>query len=124
MAASGVSPFATAATAITDDAARAAEGEFTVIDRDQERSDDRPHPESPWWWGLGPIGAVGLVVLGIAAVVWSFLHLPGTAENQATDYYRASRIVAIGLVVAGTALLGRIRTRGSDKKATREHEAA
>ncbi|MFI5881176.1 hypothetical protein [Streptomyces sp. NPDC051554] len=95
-----------------------------MIDRDQERSDDRPHLESPWWWGLGPIGAVGLVVLGIAAVVWSFLHLPGTAENQATDYYRASRIVAIGLVVAGTALLGRIRTRGSDKKATREHEAA
>lgn len=95
-----------------------------MIDRDHKQSDDRPHPAAPWWWGLGPIGAVGLVVLGIAAVVWSFLHLPGTADNQATDYYQASRIVAIGLVVAGTALLGRIRSRASDKETTREHEAA
>ncbi|MEV6507336.1 hypothetical protein [Streptomyces sp. NPDC051642] len=97
-----------------------------MIDRDHERSDDQSHPAAPWWWGLGPIGAVGLVVLGIAAALWSFLHLPGTAGNQAVDYYRASRVVAIGLVVAGTALLGRIRTRASDKDATatREHEAA
>ncbi|WP_405988659.1 hypothetical protein [Streptomyces sp. NBC_00986] len=97
-----------------------------MIDSDDARSEDRPHPAAPWWWGLGPIGAVGLVVLGIAAALWSFLHLPGTAENQATDYYRASKVVAIGLVVAGTALLGRIRTRASDKEATatREHEAA
>ncbi|MFJ5307192.1 hypothetical protein [Streptomyces sp. NPDC088350] len=92
-----------------------------MIDRDDEQT----HPAAPWRWGLGPTGAVGLVVVGIAAALWSFLHLPGTTENQAVDYYRASRVVAIGLVLAGAALLGRIRARRtSDKEATREQEAA
>ncbi|MFA7764433.1 hypothetical protein [Streptomyces sp. NRRL S-448] len=35
--------------------------------------------------------------------------LPGTPENLATGYYQAAQVLAIGLVLTGSALLGRRR---------------
>ncbi|MEU9498368.1 hypothetical protein [Streptomyces sp. NPDC048196] len=77
------------------------------------RPEDRVYDSSPWWAGLGPVGAVVLIVGGVVWAVWSFLRLPGDAQGQAMGYYRASRFVAIGLVVGGTALLGWMRDRAS-----------
>ncbi|MEV0274937.1 hypothetical protein AB0I22_00910 [Streptomyces sp. NPDC050610] len=80
------------------------------------------HGESPWWWGLGPLGAIGLVLVGIAAAAWSFLRLPGTADNPASGYYQASKVIAIGLVIAGSTLLGRIRSRTSPAENAKDRE--
>ncbi|WP_157996945.1 hypothetical protein, partial [Streptomyces otsuchiensis] len=70
-------------------------------------------PEEPWWGEVGPIGAVGIIVAGIAVAVWAWTGMPGVAENPATTYYEASRFAAIGLVVAGTWLLAQLRSRRS-----------
>ncbi|MFE7116991.1 AtpZ/AtpI family protein [Streptomyces sp. NPDC057654] len=80
---------------------------------DQPAQPEDHHDASPWWWGLGPLGAIVLVLLGIAAAAWSFFQLPGTADNPASGYYQASKVIAIGLVIAGTTLLGRLRSRTS-----------
>ncbi|MEU1669761.1 hypothetical protein ABZ547_40490 [Streptomyces sparsogenes] len=82
-----------------------------------EQRTDRPdaprHDASPWWWGLGPVGGALLVVAGVLAGAWVFLELPGAPGESATGYYGAARVVAIGLVVGGGALLGRGRARGA-----------
>ncbi|MGW7520182.1 hypothetical protein ACWGJ2_31845 [Streptomyces sp. NPDC054796] len=51
--------------------------------------------------------------MGIVAVLWLFLGLPGTPEDATTTYYSAAKVAAVGLVVAGTATLGRFRSRAS-----------
>ncbi|POX39551.1 hypothetical protein C3486_17905 [Streptomyces sp. Ru73] len=70
---------------------------------------ERSYDDAPWWAGFGPVGAVGLIVLGAVVAVWVFFRLPGTPENLAGGYYGAAKIIAIGLVVAGGALWGRSR---------------
>ncbi|MEU6115184.1 hypothetical protein ABZ840_11740 [Streptomyces sp. NPDC047117] len=70
---------------------------------------ERSHVEAPWWAGLSGPGAVGLIVLGAVLAVWVFFRLPGTPENLAGGYYGAAKVIAIGAVVAGSALLGRGR---------------
>ncbi|MEU9125543.1 hypothetical protein AB0C96_37920 [Streptomyces sp. NPDC048506] len=79
---------------------------------------------SPWWAGLGPVGGAVLVLLGVVAGVLSFLGLP---EGHAvpTALYGAGKAVAIGLVIVGTALIGRLRGAGApdpDAGAVGEHE--
>src|SRR5690606_18251850 len=64
------------------------------------------HPIAPWWADLGTWGAVGLIVLGVVAAVWMFHGLPGTTETPAAGYLQVAKVVAVGLVVAGTGLLG------------------
>ncbi|MFD7923375.1 hypothetical protein ACFV3R_29690 [Streptomyces sp. NPDC059740] len=76
-----------------------------------ERDQSDEHPQAPWWWGLGPVGAALLVLAGIAWALWEFLG-PGAADDPAAGY-RGSRVVAIGLVLLGTALLQRFRSRRS-----------
>jgi len=61
----------------------------------------------PWWAGTGSGGAVALIALGVLAAVWVFFRLPGVPQNPATGYYQAAKVAAIGLVIAGSALLGR-----------------
>ncbi|MEU1347547.1 hypothetical protein ACFYPA_12660 [Streptomyces sp. NPDC005775] len=90
--------------------------------KDVERTDERVHAPEPWWADLGTWGAVALMALGGLAAVWAFFRLPGTPENIATGYYQAAKIAAIGLVIAGTALLGRDRDR--DAAAGETDEAA
>ncbi|MFJ9668071.1 hypothetical protein ACIRPP_26215 [Streptomyces sp. NPDC101219] len=70
-------------------------------------------PGAPWWADLGTWGAVALVAGGGAAAVWMFLGLPGTPDTPAGGYYQIAKVVAVGLVVAGTGLLGRRRERGT-----------
>ncbi|MEU1805479.1 hypothetical protein [Streptomyces sp. NPDC019937] len=81
-----------------------------------ERDHSDEHPQAPWWWGVGPIGAVLLIVTGIAWALWEFLGSGATDDPVAG--YQASKVVAIGLVLLGAAVLERFRSRRS-----RAHEA-
>lgn len=80
------------------------------IERTDERADERTHGPGPWWAGLGTWGAIGLVVFGVLWAVWVFLRLPGAPENPATGYYQAAKVLAVGLVLAGSSLLSRRRS--------------
>ncbi|MGJ3560194.1 hypothetical protein ACR6C2_23035 [Streptomyces sp. INA 01156] len=51
-------------------------------------------------------------------------RLPGTPEELATGYYQAAKIGAIGLVIVGSALLGRRRARTAGTEETAEAERA
>ncbi|WP_314177832.1 hypothetical protein [Streptomyces winkii] len=84
-----------------------------MTDKNVEQTGEQ-HPQAPWWAGLGTGGAVTLIVLGAVAAAWTFLApaaglswLPFTPEEPATGYYQAAKVVAIGLVILGTTLLGR-----------------
>ncbi|MFD7441056.1 hypothetical protein [Streptomyces sp. NPDC059909] len=92
-----------------------------MTDKDVEQTDERGYDAGPWWAELGTLGAVALIVFGVLAAAWVFLRLPGTPENLATGYYGAAKVLAIGLVIAGSALLGRRRTRAA---ATEERNLA
>ncbi|MGW9175471.1 hypothetical protein [Streptomyces decoyicus] len=81
-----------------------------------ERDQSDAHPQAPWWWGIGPVGAVLLIVTGIAWALWEFVG-SGLVDGPAAGY-QGSKIVAIGLVLLGTAVLERLRSRRS-----RAHEA-
>ncbi|WP_328297842.1 hypothetical protein OG389_08455 [Streptomyces sp. NBC_00435] len=83
-----------------------------MTEKDVERTDERGYDPGPWWAGLGTWGAVGLIVFGGLWAVWISLRLPGTPENPATGYYHAAKVLAVGLVLAGSSLLGR-RRRGA-----------
>lgn len=89
-----------------------------MADDARDRSDEE-HPQAPWWWGMGPVGAALLVVAGIAWALWAFLGSSGT-EDTSTDGYQASRIIAIGLVIGGTAALERFRARTSRTRRAEE----
>lgn len=79
-----------------------------VLSNDEhDRSDARP--EAPWWWGIGPVGAVLLIVIGIAGTLWVFVW--SDAMDDTTAGYQTSKVVAIGLVLLGTAVLERFRSR-------------
>ncbi|WP_405488583.1 hypothetical protein [Streptomyces sp. NBC_00096] len=80
-----------------------------MTDKDIERTDERGDGPGPWWAGLGTWGAVGLIVFGVLWAAWIFLRLPGTPEIPATGYYQAAKVLAVGLVLAGSSLLGRRR---------------
>ncbi|MCH6163797.1 hypothetical protein [Streptomyces marispadix] len=93
-----------------------------------EKSDGQGCQHEPWWAGLGTRGAVGLVVLGGIAAAWTFLApaaglgwLPFTPEEAATGYYQAAKVAAIGLVILGSALLGR-RSRGAGAEEAKRPE--
>lgn len=102
--------------AAAEGAGRHLTGEPTHMTDERHRPDDHHDDSAPWWWGLGPMGAIGLVVLGIAAALWSFFRLPGTADDRTVDYHGAARVIAIGLVVGGTLLLSRTRARASHEE--------
>ncbi|MER7915711.1 MULTISPECIES: hypothetical protein [unclassified Streptomyces] len=95
-----------------------------MTDRGVERSDGRGQGPGPWWAGLGTWGAVALIVFGGLGAVWISLRLPGTPQEPASGYYGAARVVAIGLVIAGSALLNRRRARSaaSGESAGAEHD--
>lgn len=91
-----------------------------MTDKDVDQTDERGYAPGPWWVDLGTWGAVALIVFGGLAAAWVFLWPPGTSEELAQGYYRAARVVAIGLVVAGCALLGRRRARAAAAAAAAE----
>ncbi|MFE7780770.1 hypothetical protein [Streptomyces nigrescens] len=82
-----------------------------MADKDVEQTDERGHLPGPWWADLGTWGAVALIVFGGLAAAWAFFRLPGTPDEPAVGYYWAAKVIAIGLVIVGSALLGRRRTR-------------
>lgn len=79
---------------------------------------------SSWWADLGTWGAVALIVCGGLAAAWAFFRLPGTPDESASGYYGAAKVIAIGLVLAGSTLLGRRRTRATAIEETNERGRA
>ncbi|MCL8013526.1 hypothetical protein [Streptomyces sp. AS02] len=92
--------------------------------KDVEQTDERDYGPGPWWADLGTWGAVGLIAFGCAVAAWGFLRLPGAPQEMATGYYMAAKIVAVGLVVAGSSLLGRRCDRVAATGGTRETDPA
>ncbi|WP_258564745.1 hypothetical protein [Streptomyces himalayensis] len=70
------------------------------------------------------MGAVSLIIFGGLAAAWVFFRLPGAPEELATGHYGAAKVIAIGLVIAGSALLGRRRARAAVAEETSEPERA
>ncbi|MFF8431257.1 hypothetical protein ACF07Y_40215 [Streptomyces sp. NPDC016566] len=94
-----------------------------MADKDVEQTDERGYAAAPWWADLGTWGAVALIVFGGLAATWVFLRLPGTSEEQAFGYYGAAKVIAIGVVSVGCALLGRRRARAAAVEVTNEQNA-
>ncbi|MER6851328.1 hypothetical protein AB0A81_37535 [Streptomyces flaveolus] len=78
---------------------------------DRARGQDTDAADAPWWAGFGPAGGVALLVSGLGLLLWLVLGT-GTAGSDWSRSYGAGKILAIGCVVAGTALLA--RRRGQD----------
>ncbi|GES31263.1 hypothetical protein AB0G60_13470 [Streptomyces angustmyceticus] len=95
-----------------------------MADKDVEQSDERGYGPGPWWGDLGTWGAVGLIVFGGLVAAWVFFRLPGTPDEPASGYYGAAKVIAIGLVVVGSTLLGRRRSRAAASGETKEREGA
>ncbi|KAF4407160.1 MULTISPECIES: hypothetical protein [Streptomyces] len=94
-----------------------------MTDKDVEQTDERgTGPGLPWWAGLGTWGAVAVIGFGGLAAAWVFFRLPGTPEEPAAGYYQVAKVVAVGLVIVGSVLLGRRRSRAA-VAATGETEA-
>ncbi|MFF6995799.1 hypothetical protein ACFY93_12695 [Streptomyces sp. NPDC008313] len=90
--------------------------------KDGVQADEQSHDLAPWWADLGTWGAVVLIVLGGLAAAWVFFWPPGTSEETAQGYYQAAKPVAIGLVIAGSALLGNRRARAGTPERMNERE--
>ncbi|PWI12395.1 hypothetical protein DIZ27_02175 [Streptomyces sp. NWU339] len=95
-----------------------------MTSKEVEHDDERGHDLGPWWADIGTWGAVALIVIGGLAAAWVFFRLPGTPEEPATGYYQAAKIVAIGLVIVGSALLGRRSARTAAPEETTGAEGA
>ncbi len=63
---------------------------------------------APWWAGLRVAGGVVLAVIGAGLLVWLVLRGDSADEDWAR-YYGAGKVLAIGCVIAGTALVARRR---------------
>ncbi|MEW2219719.1 hypothetical protein AB0939_10490 [Streptomyces sp. NPDC006990] len=91
----------------------------------EQRTDDPRVPAAdsvPWWAGTGPIGGVVLILLGLGAA--AALVVTGHAAPDAyLNLYGAAKIVAVGLVVAGTGLLAKRRRTPATCDADRPDEA-
>ncbi|MEU3191762.1 hypothetical protein ABZ686_14235 [Streptomyces sp. NPDC006992] len=80
-----------------------------------DRHTDEPRipaaESAPWWGGTGPVGGIVLILLGVGAAAALFLT-GHAAPDTYPNLYGAAKVVAVGLVVAGTGLLAkRRRTR-------------
>ncbi|MET7802356.1 hypothetical protein [Streptomyces decoyicus] len=91
-----------------------------MADKDVEHTEERGYIPEPWWADLGTWGAVTLIVLGGLGAAWVFFRLPGTPDEPASSYYGVSKVIAIGLVIVGSTLLGRRRTRAAAIEETNE----
>ncbi|MFD7426840.1 hypothetical protein ACFV6Z_07240 [Streptomyces sp. NPDC059818] len=67
------------------------------------------HPEAPWWWGIGPVGAVLVIIAGVAGALWAFLG-SGDVDVPVVGY-QVGKIIAIGLVLLGAAVMEHFRSR-------------
>ncbi|MFF2808342.1 hypothetical protein ACFVT2_14455 [Streptomyces sp. NPDC058000] len=89
------------------------EGEF-VTDKEPDTQDRMPVDDDPWWAGLGPVGGGVLVLLGLAIGAFVLLRDSDSADDL-PHLYGSAKVVAIGLVVGGTALFARRRDRNRPK---------
>ncbi|GFE15809.1 hypothetical protein Sgleb_38560 [Streptomyces glebosus] len=87
-----------------------------------DKDDERGYAPEPWWADLGAWGSVALIAFGGLAAVWVFYRLPGTPEVLASGYYGAAKVITIGLVAVGCALLGRRRARAATMEEANERE--
>ncbi|WP_245979411.1 hypothetical protein [Streptomyces diacarni] len=70
--------------------------------------------DDAWWSGMGPVGGAVLIVLGSVGALFLFLG-PWQPDDHLGIAFGFAKVVAVGLVVAGTTLLSRRRgTDGAD----------
>ncbi|MGW8378021.1 hypothetical protein [Streptomyces sp. ODS28] len=75
------------------------------------------HPQAPWWADLGLPGGILLIVLGAALGVSLVLFSENWQDSDTLpNLYGVARVVAIGLVVGGGALVTRRKraAKGAD----------
>ncbi|MBO8192758.1 hypothetical protein ITI46_13930 [Streptomyces oryzae] len=73
-----------------------------------DQPSQQPTGYGPWWSELNAVGGIVLILLGIGTAVFLFLG-PWKPQEHLGVLHGAAKIVAIGLVVAGTALMARRR---------------
>ncbi|GAB2881666.1 hypothetical protein [Streptomyces mayteni] len=81
--------------------------------REARVEDDADAVDTPWWGGLGLVGGALLIVGGLAAA-GVLLLADIDSDSGPTGIYGTSRLVVIGLVVAGGALVAKHRRRGGE----------
>ncbi|WP_030380126.1 MULTISPECIES: hypothetical protein [unclassified Streptomyces] len=89
---------------------------------DERERDEVHHPQAPWWWGTGPVGAAVLVAVGVGWLLWLYVWPSGGSDNPAAGY-GAGKAVCIGLVLLGGAVLERFRGRATRERAADERGA-
>ncbi|WP_328922077.1 hypothetical protein [Streptomyces griseoaurantiacus] len=89
--------------------------------RDGKHGGDDWHPQEPWWWGIGPLGAGVLVLVGVGWLLWLYVWSSG-AEDDAGAGYGAGKAVCVGLVLLGGAVLERLRSRAARGPGAGERE--
>ncbi|TWV55565.1 hypothetical protein FRZ03_07655 [Streptomyces misionensis] len=86
------------------------------------RPSARSAAHAPWWAGLGPLGGGILVLAGLSLLAWLFLG-GHSADEEWGAYYGAGKAVAIGAVIAGTALVSKGRNGGAGDGTDADGEA-
>ncbi|WP_019544597.1 hypothetical protein [Streptomyces sulphureus] len=89
-----------------------------MAEKEPARAEGEPVVDSPWWAGFKPLGGVLLIVVGLGWAAWVLLSGPGSFMSA----YGASKIVAVGCVVVGGALLPRRRGSRCDREEEDEGE--
>ncbi|MGG2461242.1 hypothetical protein ACO0M4_15700 [Streptomyces sp. RGM 3693] len=82
--------------------------------QETDTQDRMPVGNDPWWAGLGPVGGGVLVLLGLVVGAFVLLHNADSPDGL-SHLYGPAKLVAIGLVVGGTALFARRRGRDRPK---------
>ena len=80
---------------------------------DAEQTGERAGDQRPWWTEPATWGAVVLITLGFLLAAWIYFGLPGAPE-EANGYFGTGKVVAFGLVLLGTTVLGRRDTASGD----------
>ncbi|WP_016905822.1 hypothetical protein [Streptomyces xiaopingdaonensis] len=89
-----------------------------MVETEGTEAEEASGVDSPWWAGFKPLGGVLLIVVGLGWVAWALLSGPDSFMSA----YGASKVVAIGCVVIGSALLPRRRGARRDREEKGEGE--
>lgn len=87
-----------------------------MTQNDVEQTRERVHDQRPWWAEPRAWGAVAAITLGFLLAAWTYFGLPGAPE-EASAYFGTGKVVAFGLVLLGTTVLGSRRTTAGDDSA-------
>lgn len=89
---------------------RNGDGEDRKRQETQQAAENPPTGDETWWAGLGWPGGVLLLTAGVGLLLW-LLITGKTADDNWSAYYGVGKVLAVGCVVTGTALLAHRRKR-------------